>query len=53
MGAVGIKVQKGDDLQAVLKKAFRSKKPVLIDCPIDYTENVKLTKRLGKLVCPI
>lgn len=53
MGAVGMKVQKGDDLQVVLKKAFRSKKPVLIDCPVDYTENVKLTKRLGKLVCPI
>jgi acetolactate synthase-1/2/3 large subunit len=52
-GAVGIRVKKGDDLQAVLKRAFRSKKPVLIDCPVDYSENVKLTKRLGQLVCPL
>ncbi len=52
-GAVGIKVNKGDDLQAVLKKAFKQNKPVVIDCPVDYTENIKLTKRLGQLVCPI
>ena len=52
-GAVGVKVEKGDDLQQVLKKALRSKKPVVIDCPVDYTENVKLTKRLGQLVCPV
>jgi acetolactate synthase-1/2/3 large subunit len=52
-GAMGIRVNKGDDLQQVLKKAFRSKVPVVIDCPVDYSENIKLTKRLGKLVCPI
>ena len=52
-GAVGIKIKEGDDLQQILKKAFRSKKPVVIDCPVDYSENIKLTKRLGKLVCPI
>ena len=53
-GAVGIKVNEGDDLRDVLKKAFRYKdKPVIIDCPVDYSENVKLTKRLGQLVCPI
>ncbi|HOP06055.1 MAG TPA: acetolactate synthase large subunit [candidate division Zixibacteria bacterium] len=52
-GAHGIRVKKGDDLTQVLKKAFRLKGPVVIDCPVDYSENVKLTKRLGKLVCPI
>lgn len=52
-GAVGMKVEKGDDLQVILKKAFKCNKPVLIDCPVDYSENVKLTKRLGNLVCPI
>lgn len=52
-GAMGLRVNKGDDLQLILKKAFRSKKPVVIDCPVDYTENVKLTKRLGKLVCSL
>jgi acetolactate synthase-1/2/3 large subunit len=52
-GAVGMRVKKGDDLQQLLKKAFRFKKPVVIDCPVDYTENLKLTRRLGQLVCPI
>ncbi|MDF1544362.1 MAG: acetolactate synthase large subunit [bacterium] len=52
-GAMGIKVKPGDDLKAILTRAFKSKKPVVIDCPVDYSENVKLTKRLGKLVCPI
>jgi len=52
-GAVGIRVNRGDDLQAILKRAFKSKKPVVIDCPVDYRENIKLTKRLGQLVCPI
>ncbi len=52
-GAVGMKVNEGDDLQEVLKKAFACDKPVVIDCPVDYNENVKLTKRLGQLVCPI
>jgi acetolactate synthase-1/2/3 large subunit len=52
-GAVGMKVQKGDNLQDVLQKAFSYNKPVVIDCPVDYSENVRLTKRLGQLVCPI
>ncbi len=52
-GAVGIRVKKGDDLKDVLKKAFECNKPVVIDCPVDYTENIKLTERLGRLVCPI
>ena len=52
-GAVGIRVKKGDDLQAILRRAFKYDRPVVIDCPVDYSENIKLTKRLGKLVCPI
>jgi len=26
---------------------------VVIDCPVDYRENMKLTEKLGELVCPI
>lgn len=52
-GAVGIKVNKGDNLQEVLKKAFNHGRPVVIDCPVDYSENIRLTQRLGQLVCPI
>jgi acetolactate synthase-1/2/3 large subunit len=39
-GAVGIKVERGDDLQDVLAKAFTYDKPVVIDCPVDYSENI-------------
>ncbi len=52
-GAVGIKVTPGDNLQEILHKAFTYDKPVIIDCPVDYSENTKLTERLGRLVCPI
>ncbi len=52
-GAAGLRVNKGDDLRNVLTEAFKMNKPVVIDCPVDYTENIKLTERLGKLVCPV
>lgn len=52
-GAVGLKVNQGDDLKDVLNEAFECDRPVIIDCPVDYSENIKLTKRLGELVCPI
>jgi acetolactate synthase-1/2/3 large subunit len=26
---------------------------VVIDCPVDYSENMKFTERMGNLVCPI
>jgi len=26
---------------------------VVIDCPVDYSENIKLTEQLGKMVCPV
>ena len=52
-GARGYKVQQGDNIEEVLTEAFRHDKPVVIDCPVDYTENIRLSERLGKLVCPV
>jgi acetolactate synthase-1/2/3 large subunit len=26
---------------------------IVLDCPVDYAENMKLTEKLGNLVCPI
>lgn len=52
-GAKGIKVNKGDDLVEVLERAFAHNGPVIVDCPVDYSENIKLTQRLGQLVCPV
>jgi len=36
-----------------LQKAFADNTVVVIDVPVDYTENMKLTEQLGHLVCPI
>jgi len=49
----GFRVDKARDLAATLEEAFECGAPALVVIPIDYSENVKLSKRLGKLVCPI
>jgi len=51
-GAVGIKVQKGDDLTAILKKAFDLNTVVLVECPVDYSMNYEMFSReLGSIAC--
>ncbi|MEN6320094.1 MAG: acetolactate synthase large subunit [Syntrophaceae bacterium] len=51
-GAVGIKVKEGDDLTTLLLNAFSLKKPVLIECPIDYSVNYEtFSKELANIVC--
>lgn len=52
-GAKGYRVEKTAELAPILKKAIADKTVVIIDCPVDYGENLKLTKKLGELVCPI
>ncbi|MFT5220433.1 MAG: acetolactate synthase-1/2/3 large subunit [Planctomycetota bacterium] len=52
-GAIGYRVEAADDLLPTLKKAIADNTVVLIDCPVDYSENMKLTEKLGNLVCPI
>jgi len=49
-GARGLRVRKAEDLAPFLAEALTSKIPVVIDCPVDYNENLKLSERLGKLV---
>ncbi len=49
----GARIQAADELVPALEAAFQAAKPALVDCPVDYTENLKLTDRLGHLVCPI
>lgn len=49
-GAKGYRVGPGDDLQAILKQAIADDTVVVIDCPVDYSENLKLTARLGEVV---
>ena len=52
-GAKGYRVQAADELVPTLKQAIADDTVVIIDCPVDYSENMKLTERLGSLVCPI
>ena len=52
-GARGYRVDSADDLLPTLKQAITDDTVVLIDCPVDYSENMKLTEKLGNLVCPI
>jgi len=52
-GAIGVRVEKTEDLPDMLSKAFAADRPVVMEVPVDYAENLKLTEKLGKLVCPI
>lgn len=52
-GCWGRRVAKPGDLAATLKEAFKQKGPAIIAVPVDYGENLKLTKRLGNLAVPI
>ena len=52
-GATGYRVESADDLLPTIKQAVSDDTVVIIDCPVDYSENMKLTEKLGELVCPI
>lgn len=48
-GAIGYRVAEPSELRPVLEEALKSKVPVVIDCPVDYAENLRLTERLQAL----
>lgn len=52
-GAKGYRVEQAQDLLPTLDKAFADNTVVIIDVPVDYSENMKLTEKLGHLVCPV
>ena len=52
-GALGYRVESAADLLPTLKQAIADDTVVIVDCPVDYSENMKLTEKLGELVCPI
>jgi acetolactate synthase-1/2/3 large subunit len=49
-GAIGYRIQAADELKPVLEEAFSKDKPVVIDCPVDYRENLKIVERFGGLL---
>lgn len=46
MGCIGEKISKTEDLVPTLERSFKADKPVIIECPVDYAENMKLTEHL-------
>jgi len=51
-GARGYRVESTAELPTILKEALSNDTVSIIDCPVDYRENIKLTEQMGTLVCP-
>jgi acetolactate synthase-1/2/3 large subunit len=52
-GAKGYRIESAEQLQPTIRQAIEDNTVVIIDCPVDYSENMKLTEKLGGLVCSI
>ena len=52
-GAIGYRVNSAKELIPTLEQAFADNTVVIVDVPVDYSENMKLTEKLGELVSPI
>ncbi len=50
-GARGFRVKGADELRPILDEALSCGVPAVVDVPVDYRENLKLTEKLGKLIC--
>jgi acetolactate synthase-1/2/3 large subunit len=48
-GAAGYRVTAAEELRPALERALHHAGPVIIDCPVDDAENIKLTERLRSL----
>ncbi len=46
MHAKGYRIEKAEDLVPTLQDAFSQTVPSIIECPVDYNENVRLTEKL-------
>jgi acetolactate synthase-1/2/3 large subunit len=51
-GCRGYKVTAAGELLPMLEDAFRQRVPAVVACPVDYSENLRLTERLGAWVYP-
>ena len=52
-GGWGKRVRRSRDLRGALEEAFACGRPAIVTMDVDYSENMKLTKRLGELTCTI
>ena len=49
MGCAGYRVESAEQLPAILEEAFSQPRPVIVDCPVDYGENTRLTAHLKEI----
>jgi acetolactate synthase-1/2/3 large subunit len=52
-GMWGKTLKHPEELRPALEEAFTQPGPAIIAVPVDYRENVKLTERLGRIVCTL
>ena len=52
-GARGVRIERTEQLLPTLREALRNDAVTVIDCPVDYSENLKLTRQLGEMICPV
>ncbi|MCL4745298.1 MAG: acetolactate synthase large subunit [Burkholderiaceae bacterium] len=52
-GARGVRVERAEDLLPTLREALAADTVVLIDCAVDYRENMILTERLKAMASPL
>ena len=52
-GAKGYRVERTEDLLPTLQEALAQDTVVVIDCPVDYRENMKLTAKLKEMQSPL
>jgi acetolactate synthase-1/2/3 large subunit len=52
-GLKGYRVESAEALIPILRTALEQNVPSVIDCPVDYRENLEFTKQSGALTCHI
>ncbi len=53
MGLKGYRINASTDFIPILKEALAQDVPAIIDCPVDYRENLRFSQRSGDLTCTI
>jgi acetolactate synthase I/II/III large subunit len=53
MGLKGYRIESAIDLIPTLKDALGQKVPTIIDCPVDYRENMLFTRKSTDQSCPV
>jgi acetolactate synthase I/II/III large subunit len=52
-GLKGYRVESAESLMPILRMALAQDVPTIIDCPVDYRQNLEFTKQSGALTCRI